>query len=199
MKFFLALALASASIALQVPIQPSEDANAFTVYQSEHSPDHSIRIREQPDDSICDAKSRQYTGWLDIGHKHLFFWFFESQDKPAEDPVVLWINGGPGASSLLGMLIELGPCLINEHGNGTIHNDYGWSKNANLLFVDQPAGVGFSYVDEGEPLTSTSFAAAEDMHIFLQMFMGQLFPELQENPFHISGESYAVRKGWTYG
>ena len=47
----------------------------------------------------------------------------------------------------LGMLQELGPCLINADGTGTVYNEYGWSKETNLLFVDQPAGVGFSYVD----------------------------------------------------
>lgn len=93
---------------------------------------------------------------------------------------------------MLGMLQELGPCLINEHGNGTRHNQFGWSKNANLLFVDQPAGVGFSYLDKDVPVPSNSFTAAEDLHLFLQTFVSQVFPNLLERPFHISGESYGV-------
>jgi len=59
------------------------------------------------------------------------------------------------------------------------------------LFVDQPAGVGFSYVDQGTPVPGTSFVAAHDMHLFLQMFVSQIFPEHRKGPFHISGESYA--------
>ena len=94
------------------------------------------------------------------------------------------------------MLQELGPCLINEHGNGTAYNEYGWSKETNLLFVDQPAGVGFSYVDdEGGypgPVPGNSFTSAADMHLFLQIFVSQAFPHLQDVPFYISGESYAV-------
>lgn len=94
---------------------------------------------------------------------------------------------------MLGMLQELGPCLIDKKGNGTVYNRFGWSKNSSLLFVDQPAGVGMSYIDEGEPVPSGSFIAARDMHIFLQMFISQVFPETQHVPFHITGESYGVR------
>ena len=169
-------------------------ADIYTTYHSPNSPDHSIRITTQ-NDSLCDARSKQYTGWLDVGPHHMFFWYFESQHKPEHDPLLLWMTGGPGGSSMLGMLQELGPCLINSHGNGTVYNKYGWSKEANLLFVDQPAGVGFSYIDnEGGhpgPVPGDSFVSAADMHIFLQIFIGQAFPSLQHNPFHISGESYA--------
>jgi cathepsin A (carboxypeptidase C) len=74
-----------------------------------------------------------------------------------------------------------------------VHNEYGWSKDSNIIFVDQPAGVGFSYVDEHVPLPATSFTAAEDMHHFLQLFTTDVFPALKEREFHITGESYAVR------
>lgn len=93
---------------------------------------------------------------------------------------------------MLGMLQELGPCLINEHGNGTVYNKYGWNKETALLFVDQPAGVGFSYLDEGEPLPGDSFTTAADVHLFLQMFVSQVFPEHGDGPLVITGESYAV-------
>lgn len=94
------------------------------------------------------------------------------------------------------MLQELGPCLINSHGNGTVYNEHGWSALTNLLFVDQPAGVGFSYIDTESdgtpgPVPSNSFTSAQDMHIFLQIFISQAFPALRKTPFHISGESYA--------
>ena len=93
---------------------------------------------------------------------------------------------------MIGLMQELGPCLINEHGNGTVYNEYGWSKHANIIFVDQPAGVGFSYVDEGILIPGNSFTAAEDMHHFLQLFVSDVFPDLLEREFHITGESYAV-------
>lgn len=167
-----------------------DDVEAFRVFQSDFSPSHAIRIRRQ-DDRLCDARVDQYTGWLDVGAKHLFFWFFASASAtPDEDPLVLWQTGGPGGSSMLGMLEELGPCLINAHGNGTTHNPYGWNAAAHLLFVDQPAGVGFSYLDPGEPVPATSPGAAVDLHVFLQIFTSQVFPALQGRAFHIAGESY---------
>ncbi|EWZ33243.1 hypothetical protein FOCG_15578 [Fusarium oxysporum f. sp. radicis-lycopersici 26381] len=190
-----ALLLAGASLgafASQIPLKDTDSpqASTFQVHQSSLFPEHTIRIREQVDDSICDARVKQYTGWLDVGNQHLFFWYFESKNAPKTDPLVLWLTGGPGGSSMLGLLQELGPCLINEHGNGTIHNPYGWNENANYIFVDQPAGVGFSYLDEGEPIPTNSFLAAESMHKFLQLFVSQVFPDLAHRPFHISGESY---------
>jgi len=87
---------------------------------------------------------------------------------------------------------ELGPCLVNDNGTGTIHNEYGWSRQSNLLFVDQPASVGFSYADNGITTTGSSEGAAQDMHIFLQAFLSQVFPYLIDAPLHLSGESYAV-------
>ncbi|KAF2866359.1 Alpha/Beta hydrolase protein [Massariosphaeria phaeospora] len=183
--------VASTAALSQIPFQETPEAGPFEVYQSQFSAHHSIRIKQQQNDTLCNAHSKQYTGWLDVGAKHLFFWYFESQSSPSEDPLTLWLTGGPGGSSMIGLLQELGPCLINEHGNGTVYNEYGWSKNANVLFVDQPAGVGFSYLDEGTPYPGTSFTAAEDLHHFLQLFVSEVFPELLERDFHITGESYA--------
>ncbi|KAF2790897.1 carboxypeptidase Y precursor [Melanomma pulvis-pyrius CBS 109.77] len=185
------LSVLSSTYALsQIPFQDTPQVEAFQVYQSQFSEHHSIRIKKQQNDKLCNAHSEQYTGWLDVGSKHLFFWYFESQSSPSTDPLLLWLTGGPGGSSMIGLMQELGPCLINEHGNGTVYNEYGWSKNANIIFVDQPAGVGFSYLDEGIPVPGTSFTAAEDMHHFLQLFVSDVFPDLKERDFHITGESY---------
>ena len=191
MKLILGVLWSAVALATQIPLQPSSGVDAYQIFQSDYSPHHSIRIKKQ-DDSICNSHTTQYTGWLDVGPKHLFFWYFESRTAPKDDPLVLWLTGGPGVSSMLALLEELGPCLINEHGNGTTYNQYGWNKAANLLFVDQPAGVGFSYLDKGEPVPSNSFTAAEDLHIFLQIFVSKAFPKLKDQEFHISGESYGV-------
>lgn len=181
----------------QIPLPgdtPLSGASDFTTFQSDISPQHSIRIKRQ-NATLCDTPVDQYTGWLDVGRKHLFFWYFASENanSPADSaPLALWMTGGPGASSMLGMLQELGPCLINEDGSGTTYNPYGWNKDTALIFVDQPAGVGFSYVDEGEALPDNSFTSAADMHLFLQMFVSKVFPAHLKGPFVITGESYAV-------
>jgi cathepsin A (carboxypeptidase C) len=81
---------ASASGQLQHPVSAP--------LESSHST-HSLRITSQ-NSSICDAHSAQYTGWLDVGPHHLFFWYFESQRNPGQDPLTLWMTGGPGGSSM---------------------------------------------------------------------------------------------------
>jgi len=192
---FLSLLLTAGAVAAelsQVPFQDRPEVEGFQTFQSQFSEHHSIRIKQQQNDTLCNAHSNQYTGWLDVGAKHIFFWYFESQDSPSDDPLLLWLTGGPGGSGMIGMLQENGPCLINEYANGTVYNEYGWSKNANVIYVDQPAGVGFSYVDEGAPIPGTSFTAAEDMYHFLQLFTSDVFPRLKGKEFHITGESYAV-------
>ncbi|KAK6021773.1 serine carboxypeptidase [Ostertagia ostertagi] len=94
---------------------------------------------------------RQFSGYLTAPlypNNHLFYWFMESQNDPVNDPVVLWLNGGPGCSSLGGLLEELGP-FHNNNDNGTtlFENVYSWNKMANVLFLEAPVGVGFSYTD----------------------------------------------------
>jgi cathepsin A (carboxypeptidase C) len=197
---FLLLLLAGvvfASDHLQIPLRDKISSPApenFDIYESDASPYHSIRIKRQ-NSTLCDTPADQYTGWLDIGHKHIFFWYFapERDDASGENALTLWLAGGPGVPSLVSMLQELGPCLINEYGNGTVYNPHGWNKNTALLFVDQPAGVGFSYVDDGEQVPGDSFTSASDMYAFLKLFTSQAFPKHKDAPLIITGESYAVR------
>jgi hypothetical protein len=89
-----------------------------------------------------------FSGYLPVGeNKHIFYAYFESENDPVTDPVVLWTNGGPGCSGLLGLFTEQGPFFPQE--DGTLSpNEFSWNKVANMLFVEQPAGVGFSYSDD---------------------------------------------------
>ncbi|CAA7266378.1 unnamed protein product [Cyclocybe aegerita] len=122
--------------------------------------------------------------------RHLFFYFFESRNDPDEDDVVLWTNGGPGASSALGLFMELGPCLILDD-KGPKFNPYSWNSNANMFFIEQPAGVGFSYADYGGPVGTTE-EAAKDVAAFVVIFF-ENFSKFKGRPFHLSGESYGGR------
>ncbi|KAK2602378.1 hypothetical protein N8I77_008916 [Diaporthe amygdali] len=74
-----------------------------------------------------------------------FFWFIESRKDPHHAPLSIWLNGGPGASSLLGMLSENGPCAINADSNSSTLNPWSWNNEVNVLYIDQPVQVGFSY------------------------------------------------------
>ena len=109
----------------------------------------------------------------------------------ADKPVVLWLNGGPGSSSVLGMLQENGPMLIAKDG-GLHHNPWAWSTLANFLILESPAGVGFSYCQNstrGQPCFNTDDSTSLAAHVALKDFFGVKFPELSRNRFFITGES----------
>ncbi|KAL9065795.1 MAG: hypothetical protein Q9157_007356 [Trypethelium eluteriae] len=73
------------------------------------------------------------------------FWFFESRKDPQNAPLSIWMNGGPGSSSMLGLLVENGPCRVNVDSNSTYLNEWSWNNEVNMLYLDQPTQVGFSY------------------------------------------------------
>lgn len=151
-------------------------------------PEYSLRLSTQSK-PFCDKDVVQHSGYLDISEtKHLWFIFFESRSKPKDDPVVLWLNGGPGCSSSTGLLFELGPCRVTDEGRSTKNNPHSWNNKANLLFLDQPVDVGYSYSENDE--VNNTPAAAEDVWAFLQLFFTK-FPEYSKLPFTASGESYA--------
>lgn len=133
---------------------------------------------------------KQWSGYFDLNEedKHLFFWFFESRNDPVNDPVILWLNGGPGCSSMTGLFFELGPSSINGTTLKPIYNPYSWNSNASVIFLEQPVGVGYSYAEKST--TSTTQQAAEDVYAFLQLFFTR-FNSFASNDFHIAGESYA--------
>lgn len=72
-----------------------------------------------------------------------FFWFFPSRSDPDKDPLVIWLTGGPGCSSELAIFMENGPMSIID--GEAVKEDISWNNNANLLYVDQPIGTGYSH------------------------------------------------------
>lgn len=106
-----------------------------------------IRYKEVPT-GICetDPDVKSYSGYADVGNDHhLFFWFFESREvPPSEAPLTVWINGGPGSSSMIGLFQELGPCRIDKDMK-VRNNPYSWSNASNMVFLDEPVTVGLSY------------------------------------------------------
>jgi len=135
-----------------------------------------------------------FSGYVNVNASHgrnLFYWLVESAGAPSTDPLVFWTNGGPGCSSLSGGLFsELGPFFPNADGSlGLTPNLFSWSQRANVVFVEQPAGVGFSYSDTPADYTTGDYQASADIVAFMQGFL-LVHPEYKDRPFYLSGESY---------
>jgi cathepsin A (carboxypeptidase C) len=153
-----------------------------------HLESYNLRAKKVDPSVLGVDKVKQYSGYLDdeADDKHLFYWFFESRNDPKNDPVVLWLNGGPGCSSMMGLFMELGPSSVQK--DGTLkYNEKSWNSNASVIFIDQPVNTGYSY--SSKPVYNT-VAASKDIYALLTLFFHD-FPEYAEQPFHIAGESYA--------
>ena len=123
--------------------------------------------------------------------RSMFYWYTTSQRATAaQDPLLLWTNGGPGCSGISGFMTEQGPFRPTATGNLTL-NPHAWNKIANTVFIEQPVGVGFSRVDganKGEILYGDE-PSAQDNYAFVRGFLAR-FPELKTNDFYITSESY---------
>lgn len=138
----------------------------------------------------CDPAVKQYSGYFDIDastDKHYFYWAFESRGNPYSDPVILWMTGGPGCSSGLALMAENGPCKINSL-NQLEPNPYSWNYAATVIYIDQPAGVGFSYAEKAG-YDSNETEVANDMYNFMQAFY-TAYPQFLNVALFVYGESY---------
>lgn len=142
-------------------------------------------------------KSDHYAGYLTVDEERgrkLFYYLVESERQPDKDPLVLWLNGGPGCSSFDGFVWEHGPFSFAFRQDtdevSLTHNPYAWSKVANVLYLDSPAGVGLSYSQFEEDYITNDTQTAKDADVFLRKFF-KVYPQFLKNPFYITGESYA--------
>ncbi|KPI40802.1 Carboxypeptidase-like protein [Cyphellophora attinorum] len=182
-----------------------------------------VRYKEP---KLCETTEgvNSYSGFLDIAEdRHLFFWFFESRRNPEEDPVTLFLNGGPGADNMGGLFDEVGPCSPSDDGLTTVlRNDSSWNEISNLLFITQPVGVGFSHgfleelsipdpTDASGKRTlegrianadfvnlNTTELAADDMWAAMQAFyaaLPEMAPRVKSKTFHMGTQSYGGHWG----
>ncbi|KAK3119919.1 hypothetical protein QOZ80_9AG0677790 [Eleusine coracana subsp. coracana] len=138
------------------------------------------------------------TGYIEVDEGngvHLFYYFVESERDPTSDPVVLWLQGGPGCTALAGLVYEIGPFLFDAQGykGGLPHLLYRpetWTKVSNIIFMDSPIGAGFSYAISDEGLKSSDTIAIKQLVIFLKKWMEE-HPQFVSNSLYIGGESYS--------
>ncbi|AEC07395.1 Serine carboxypeptidase-like 10 [Arabidopsis thaliana] len=137
------------------------------------------------------------TGYIGIGEEEdiqLFYYFIKSENNPKEDPLLLWLDGGPGCSSLGGLLFENGPVALksavyNGSNPSLFSTTYSWTKMANIIYLDQPVGSGFSY--SRTPIgKSSDTSEVKRIHEFLQKWLSK-HPQFFSNPFYVTGDSYS--------
>jgi len=139
-----------------------------------------------------DRQSFGDTDYIDVGQgKNLFYWLVEADTNPEKAPLVIWFNGGPGCSSMAGFFLEHGPFQITPAGQ-VVDNDLAWNRHANVLYVESPAGVGFSYFSNPESANTDDDTTTKDAVVFLSSFLAK-FPQYVGRPTWLSGESYAGR------
>ncbi|KAL3641701.1 Serine carboxypeptidase-like 42 [Castilleja foliolosa] len=137
---------------------------------------------------------RQFAGYVDLDFKNgksLFYYFVEAVDNPDQKPLTLWFNGGPGCSSIGGgAFTELGPFSASGDGKGLIINSKSWNKASNLLFVESPVGVGWSYSDNSSDYNTGDKTTSKDMFNFMFGWYDK-FPTFRDRDLFLAGESYA--------
>ncbi|KAH8596330.1 pheromone-processing carboxypeptidase kex1 [Bisporella sp. PMI_857] len=136
---------------------------------------------------------KMHAGHIEIHPEHngnMFFWHYQNRHIANRQRTVIWLNGGPGCSSEDGALMEIGPYRVKDpNGPKLEYNPGSWDEFANVMFVDNPVGTGFSFVDSNSYVTDLP-EMANQFVIFLEKWFA-LFPEYENDDIYLAGESYA--------
>ena len=135
------------------------------------------RVKSMPGFS-GELPSAHFAGYINVNNstgRNLFYYMVSSEGDPASDPLVIWLNGGPGCSSFDGWVYEHGPFVFTHDGDGAgipSHvNPFSWSKAASMLYIDSPSGVGFSYSEEPGDYAVDDSRTAQDLYEFVVQFL----------------------------
>ena len=138
------------------------------------------------------VRGRQLAGYLPVSEArdaHVYVWFVDQADARPDAPVVVWLNGGPGSSSFLGLFAENGPYKIQVDGS-LADNPFSWHTAAAYLMIDQPAGTGLSVVESPAAWARTEQEATDQLLYALQIMLDEV-PGLRSRDLYLFGESFA--------
>jgi carboxypeptidase C (cathepsin A) len=137
-----------------------------------------------------------YSGYVTVDERagrEIHYILVKAETNPDTKPLIVWYQGGPGCSGLYALFGENGPYNIKRTGPGmtsVVYNNLGWTKFANMLYVEQPAFVGFSYSNNQSDINTSDTKAAMDNYVFLKLFVTTQFPEYSGRDLWFTGESY---------
>eukprot|EP01102_Stenamoeba_stenopodia_P015073 TRINITY_DN5097_c0_g1_i4.p1 TRINITY_DN5097_c0_g1~~TRINITY_DN5097_c0_g1_i4.p1 ORF type:complete len:475 (-),score=126.43 TRINITY_DN5097_c0_g1_i4:44-1405(-) len=179
----LLLAVAAAVLDAQDPGSP--------LFLSQYLPNDPSGARSASQVSLGGVTS--YSGYFTVNEttgSNMFFWYFPAQNTDISNPpLLMWLQGGPGASSMFGLFNENGPFSVAANGTTLINNPYTWNTNFSMLYVDNPVGAGFSFTTSDEGFVQNQDDVANDLYSLLTQFF-QVFPDQLQNDFYVTGESY---------
>ena len=147
--------------------------------------------RNKVEDLFGDLYAEEiYSGYLETKREgdELFYIYIPAINNPHTAPIMLWLNGGPGCSSLFGLLAEIGPVTSDNYEGKFKVNPYSWNKDVNLLVIEQPAGVGFSKVNDPKFVYNDDIMG-ENLLFAIKDFLAEY--SMKNREFYVSGESYA--------
>lgn len=138
---------------------------------------------------------KSYSGYLTVNKKYnsnIFFWLFPPMNGKVtkETPILLWLQGGPGASSMYALFVENGPLVVSKDMKHLSLRNYSWNHEFAMVYVDQPVGTGFSFTDNDAGYAKNQNDVARDLFEALKQLF-TLYNEYHGNPFFVTGESYA--------
>ncbi|XP_078572238.1 putative serine carboxypeptidase CPVL [Branchiostoma floridae x Branchiostoma japonicum] len=133
-----------------------------------------------------------FSGYLTVNktyNSNMFFWFFPALSDPETAPLLLWLQGGPGGSSMFGLFSEMGPFYITKDSQLMMRKTT-WVSQYSMLFIDNPVGTGFSFTESDAGYARNQTDVADNLYNALLQFF-QIYPSYQKNNFYVTGESYA--------
>ncbi|KAG1324098.1 hypothetical protein G6F62_009291 [Rhizopus arrhizus] len=149
------------------------------------------KIKSLPGIDITTLGFSQYAGHIELSKKsnaNIFFWMIEQEEKTDPGNVIIWLNGGPGCSSMDGLFLENGPFRVEKNLSLSI-NEGGWQNYATNIYVDQPVGTGFSFADSDSYVHTLTETTDGFIQFIDKLFM--IFPNLRQQSLYLSGESFA--------
>ena len=203
------------AIPARAQFPPPVSSDGMTVLTSPVDGNITVSYKSPPVGTCTTVFStqKQYTGYVSLPPNVLspsqgnysvntFFWFVEARQLPETAPLTIYINGGPGSSSMVGLFQEVGPCQVVEIAQGrlgTQARDWGWDRSSNILFIDQPVQVGFSYdvatnaslnlVDEAISYPPSSVPSTQPSYTFLNGTFGSANPASTANTSETAAQS----------
>ncbi|XVF37796.1 hypothetical protein REPUB_Repub20aG0041700 [Reevesia pubescens] len=147
-----------------------------------------IKLPGQPD-----VNFNQFAGYIDVDEHargSLFYYFVEAEKDPMNQPLTIWLSGGPGCSSVGDGLTCVGPFFTTKNARGLQKNLFSWNRVSNLLFIDSPIGAGWSYSNSTSDYANGDVSTNKILLTFLQKWY-EKYPDFESRDVYLAGSSYA--------